>query len=133
MYYVYAAIFTPRKEGNGYLVQVPDIPGCLSDGDNLQDAMKMIKDALCGCLCVLEDNKISPNPSRSPKEIQLDSPDCFIAMVDADTTRFRMETDNKAIRKNVSIPAWLNTQAELAGINFSQVLQDALRDKLNVN
>jgi predicted RNase H-like HicB family nuclease len=129
MYYVYSAVFT--KVETGYTVEVPDVPGCVTDGGTLEEATRMIKDALGGCLCTLEDHDEQPVPSRTPSDFTL-SANQFAAMVDIDTDRYRAETDNRAVRKNVSIPAWLNSRAERAGVNFSQTLQDALKSQLHV-
>lgn len=129
MYYVYSALFT--KTENGYTVEIPDLTGCVTDGGTLEEATRMIKDALGGCLCTLEDHGEYPTASRLPSDFFL-SKDQFAAMVDVDTERYRAETDNRAVRKNVSIPAWLNSRAERAGVNFSQILQDALKSRLHV-
>ena len=130
MYYVYPALFKP-KHGGGFIVSIPDVPGCVTSGKTLNEAMKMAKDALCGCLCVLEDEKESSLPATSPNEINLVDGE-FVALIDADTTKYRAEHDNKSVRKNVSLPSWLNAKAEQAHINCSQVLQEALREKLGV-
>jgi predicted RNase H-like HicB family nuclease len=129
MYYVYSAVFT--KTEDGYTVEIPDVPGCVTDGETLEEATRMIKDAFGGCLCSLEDHGEHPVPSRVPSDFSLAS-NQFAAMVDIDTDRYRAETDNHAVRKNVSIPAWLNSRAERAGVNFSQTLQDALKSQLHV-
>lgn len=129
MYYVYSAVFT--KVEKGYAVEVPDVPGCVTDGSTLKEATRMIKDALGGCLCTLENHGEHPKPSQVPSDFSLTS-NQFAAMVDVDTDRYRAKTDNRAVRKNVSIPAWLNSRAERAGVNFSRTLQDALKSQLHV-
>lgn len=129
MYYVYTAVFTKGK--NGYTVEVPDVPGCVTDGQTLEEATRMVKDTLGGCICTLEDNNEQPSTSRIPSDFSL-SANQFAAVVDIDTDRYRAENDNRAVRKNVSIPSWLNSRAERAGVNFSQTLQDALKAQLHV-
>lgn len=131
MYYVYAVAFDPLEEG-GYLVTVPDVPGCVTQGKDIKEAMKMGKDALAGCLCSMEDHKAPISTSRKPNEIQKEKPNALVALIDIDTNRYRSETDNRAVRKNVSVPAWLNFKAEQAGVNFSQVLQDGLKQQLHL-
>lgn len=127
MRYVYTAIFEPREDG-GYLVNVPDVPGCVTSGKDLADSMDMARDALSGCLCSAEDHDFPIAPPRLPDAISV--PDgAFAALVDADTNQYRAETDNHRVRKNVSIPAWMELRAERAGISLSQVLQDALRKR----
>lgn len=130
MFYVYTAVFEPSPEG--YLVSVPDVPGCITEGADLPTATRSVKDALAGCLCSMEDHKVEIAPARRPDEIQAENPNAFLALVDVDTMRYRAETDNRAVRKIVSVPAWLNFQAEQAGINFSQVLQDGLKQQLHI-
>lgn len=130
MYYVYPALFKQNPNG-GYIVTVPDVAGCVTGGKTLEESMKMIKDALCGCLCVLEDENEPPKPATIPNKIDVGNNE-FVALVEADTIKYRSENDNKSVRKNVSLPAWLNSKAEQAHINCSQVLQEALRERLGI-
>ena len=130
MYYVYPAIFKPNSKG-GYTADIPDIPGCVTVGKTLEDSMKKIKNALCIRLCALEDEKIKPNPATKPADIILQD-GSFMALIDVDTKKYRSEHQNKAVRRNVSLPAWLNARAEQAHINVSQVLQEALRKRLKM-
>jgi hypothetical protein len=64
--------------------------------------------------------------------VAADAPGAFTALIEADTVRYRTETDNRSVRKNVSLPAWMNFKAEQANINCSQLLQDALRERLSL-
>ena len=131
MYYVYPALFKTNPNG-GYIVTVPDAPGCVTGGKTLKEALHMIKDALSVYMCSLEDHKdVKPNASNL-RDIIIDEPEAFTTLIEVDTARYRAETDNRSVRKNVSLPAWLNSQAEQAHINFSQVLQEALRERLNL-
>lgn len=128
MKYVYPAIFTPLPK-NEYDVRVPDLPGCITCGKDLADAIEMAEDAIAMWLCDAEDNKESiPAPS---KELIVEHPK-FINLIVADTNKYRYENDNRAVRKNLTIPSWLNSKAEKAGVNFSQILQDALKDQLGI-
>lgn len=126
MKYVYPAIFEP--EDGKYYVSVPDLSGCNTVGDSLQDAIEMARDAIEMWLCIAEDRKeIIPVPSNDLK--------CekgFVSFIDADTTQYRKMTDCKAVKKTLTLPSWLNAQAELAGVNFSQILQEALTEKLHM-
>lgn len=131
MYYVYPAVFK-LIEGSTYMVTVPDIPGCVTEGNSIADAMCMARDALAGCLCSMEDHRLAIPPSSDPKNIALTDGE-FLAMIDADTIRYRAETDGRAVRRNVSVPAWLCSQAESEGLSLSKVLQEALRERLNVS
>ncbi|WP_088185986.1 type II toxin-antitoxin system HicB family antitoxin [Desulfosporosinus sp. FKA] len=128
--YLYPAIFTLESKGN-YTVNFIDIQGCYTQGDNLQDAYDMAEDVLCLRLYDMEEsNEPIPSPSN-PADIVVEK-GSFVALVNVDTLEYRKLYDNKAVKKTLTIPSWLNAQAEKAGINFSQVLQTALKDQLNI-
>lgn len=126
--YVYPAIFT--KEDNGkYSVVFKDLEGCYTCGDTLEEAIYMAEDVLAFTLYSYEkDGKIIPAPSES---YELGSQE-FINYIRCDTEEYHRMNNNKAIKKTLSIPEWLNEKATAAGINFSQVLQEALKDKLGL-
>lgn len=128
MKYVYPAIFTPLPSGE-YDVRIPDLPGCITCGKELADAIEMAEDAIAMWLCDAEDNQESiPAPSE---KLTADYPK-FVNLVVADTDTYRRENNNRAVKKTLSIPSWLNAKAEKAGVNFSQILQDALKNHLEV-
>ena len=122
----YPACFYPYKEKKGgFTVEVPDLPGCVSEGDTLADAILMGTDAASGwVLDELEDGK--PAPAASPMENITPDPGGFVSMLVLDMDTYAEKYGEKAVRKNLTIPAWLNTFAENNHINFSQVLQDSL-------
>lgn len=126
---IYPACFYPCQDKKGaYTVTVPDLPGCVTEGDTLEQAIEMATDAASGwVLDELEDNNSVPKAS-SIKDIIPDSEDGFVNLLVLDMDAYAEKNGVKAIRKNLTIPAWLNTFAEKNGINFSQVLQDALLD-----
>ena len=128
MKYAYPAIFTPVGNGE-YDVKIPDLPGCRTCGENMADAIAMAEDAASMWLWDAE-NKCEPIPPVSDSVAV--SPPQFVSLVLADTDEYRRKYDSKAVKKTLSIPSWLNSQAEQAGINFSQVLQDALKKTLGV-
>lgn len=123
MRYTYTAVITP---GDGkFYARVPDITGCATTGKGIEDAVAQITDALSGCLVVWEDQGLSiPSPTPQP-DIPHDASD-ILTLVSVDTIAYRAQTDTRAVRKNVSIPAWMAVMAEQRGINCSKVLQDAL-------
>ena len=129
MKYAYGAVFTPLEDG-GFDVKVPDLPGCRTCGDDLADAIFMAEDAVAMWLWDAE-NKEEPIPAANPLPA-VSSPQ-FANYVLADTDEYRRKNDNRAVKKTLSLPSWLNSQAERAGVNFSQVLQDALKERLNVS
>ncbi|MBO4496789.1 MAG: type II toxin-antitoxin system HicB family antitoxin [Lachnospiraceae bacterium] len=129
MKYIYPAVFSP--EDPGYSVEFPDLPGCCTCGDSLEESLSMAKDALSLFLVELEDEKQDiPEPS-SIKSLSLEG-NRFASLINVDTTIYRQTLSNVAVKKTLSIPQWLNQAAIANGINFSQVLQDALKQKLNM-
>lgn len=122
----YPACFYPDEEKEGaYAVVVPDLPGCVSGGDTLADAILMGTDAASGwVLDELEDG--NPAPKASSLESIVPESGGFVSMLVLDMDAYAEQYGKKAVRKNLTIPAWLNTFAENSHINFSQVLQDSL-------
>lgn len=129
MKYAYPAIFTPAAEG-GFDVKVPDLPGCRTCGNDLADAIFMAEDAVSMWLWDAENcNESIPTPSPA---LQAETP-AFVSYVYADTDEYRRKNDSRAVKKTLSIPSWLNDRAMQAGVNFSQILQDALKERLNIS
>lgn len=127
---VYPAIFTPCIERKGYTVVVPDLPGCVTEGQDLLDAIEMGVDAASGwILGELEDGNNIPAPTLRKEDIKLEEADSFISMLVLDIDAYAEKYGEKTVRKNISIPAWLNTYGEKNNINFSRVLQEALLKK----
>jgi predicted RNase H-like HicB family nuclease len=126
MKYVYPAIFVLNDDGT-YTVTFPDLPGCITEGQSLTDAIDMAEDAAATWLWVAENEK-SNIPIASPIP-EVTRPD-IASYVKINTSAFRQQMDSRAVKKTLTIPAWLNTQAKQARINFSGVLQDALKEQL---
>lgn len=127
--YAYPAVFHPNEDDGSITVTVPDLPGCITEGKDLADAIFMAEDAVSMWLWDAENcNEAIPAASELPP---VEAPQ-FINYVYADTDEYRRKYDSRAIKKTLSIPNWLNTLAEQAGVNFSQVLQDALKEKLHI-
>lgn len=131
----YPVIFTQTKEN--VLVEVPDLD-ILTEGIDMVDAIDMARDAIGIHGIALEDRGLEI-PSRSDLE-KIDvkkgtfakDGKGYISLVDIDFTEYRRKTDNKAVRRNVTLPNWLNQRAESSGINVSKVLQNALMDELRI-
>ena len=123
---IYPAVFYPYTDGSGGdVVEFPDLPGCVTGGDNLEEALEMAVDAASGwVLGELEDGNLVPNASKyeSVKPEEGGQVNMILLDIDAYAERY----GEKAVRKNVTIPAWLNTYAEKQKLNFSQILQEAL-------
>ena len=122
----YPAIFHP--EDIGYSVSVPDIEGCFSEGDTLEEALDMITDAIGLCL---EDCHNHFPPASDPANIKTTGKD-FMCLVPFDMLDYKKKHDSKAVKKTLTIPSWLNTLAEENHIRFSETLQDAVKEKLNI-
>lgn len=129
--YFYPAVFT-KEDNNLISVNFPDIPGCFTSGEGLEDAYAMAQDVLCLMLYDMEEEKKKiPAPSDISK-LKTERNE-FVAIISCDTLEYRKFFDNKAVKKTLSIPSWLNIEAEREGINFSAILQDALKQRLNIN
>lgn len=127
--YFYPAVFHP--EDIGYSVTVPDLEGCVSEGDSLEEAYSMISEAIGLCVTdLLEQGKPAPIAS-SLKDIKT-AKDDFSTLIEFDMTAYLRRHDNKAVKKTLTIPSWLNALAEEKHLNFSSVLQDALKNQLNI-
>lgn len=111
MKYIYTAIFVPNEDVTKYYCRVPDLPGCITTGDNIDDAIEMITDAASGWLVVAEDEG-NDIPAATP-QCDLDIPyNATCSIIRIDTFAYRAATDTKAVHKNVSLPAWMANLAE---------------------
>ena len=125
----YPAVMHPEEEG-GYSVWLHDISGCVSQGETLAEAVENIKDAL-GLYYedAAEGKSTLPAPS-APNRVELEEGE-FLAVVEFSPSEYLKTKSTKAVKKTLSIPAWLNSMAEAQQINFSAVLQSALVERLN--
>ena len=123
---IYPAVFYPFSDGSGgYVVEFPDLPGCVTEGKNLEDAFENATDAASGwVLDELEEGNVVPKSSDYDSVERREGGQVSMVLLDMDAYAERY--GEKAVRKNVTIPAWLNSYAEKQKINFSQVLQEAL-------
>lgn len=116
------------KDGDGYFVTIPDF-NINTEGDSLENAVKMAKDAIgINGIQLEDDEKELPQPFSCEIEKQVGDK---VALIDVDFVEYRKKHDNRTVRKNCTIPYYLNVEAEKAGINFSRLLQEALKQKLN--
>lgn len=130
-------------ENNSYSVIFPDLNWLATQGDTFEEAMEMAVDCLAGYLhtCQMDGDSI-PKPSKLTdidpqaiaKEIDPDAPMCeaFVNMVSVDVALYAKAHFEKSVKKTLTIPAWLNAAALEQNINFSQVLQDALKYQLHI-
>ena len=131
MRYAYPAIFTPEEDG-GFSVNFPDLEGCYTCGDDMPDALMMAEDVLALVLYGYEaDGKVIPEPS-SISDLDLSAGE-FANYIPCDTMEYRKRFNNKAVKKTLTIPEWLNEAAQENNVNFSLVLQEALKEKLKIS
>lgn len=125
---VYPAVFYPCETNPGFTVVVPDLPGCVSEGDSLTNAIAMGEDAASGwILGELEDgNEIPPASHITDVHPDPEIGDGFVSLLSLNMNAYAAKYGRKTIRKNLTLPAWLNTFAETERLNVSRVLQDAL-------
>lgn len=136
---VYPVIFTQLEDKkHTVLIEVPDLE-ILTEGFGMPNAIEMARDAIGLKVITMEDQKEKiPNP-RMIKEIDAlqgtfaQEGESWVSMVDVDFAEYRRRMDNKTVRRNVTLPNWLNQEAEKAHINVSGVLQEALMLKLGVH
>ena len=122
--YVYPAVFT--EEDCGYSINFPDLENCFTSAETLGEGIRMANDVLCLTLYEMEQaGQPIPAPS-SIRDIRVNDHE-FVNLIACDTVEYRKFFDNRAVKKTLSIPSWLNDMAEKAGMNFSQVLQEALK------
>ena len=135
----YVAFLTPTHDNKDtYLIEVPDLE-ILTEGYGIEDAIYMARDAIGmnGIYREDEGNDI-PEPTSmddidASKSTHLDVGTPIVTLVDIDFTEYRKKVDNKSVRRNVTIPNWLNQKAEDENLNVSRVLQEALMERLNVS
>lgn len=121
----YPAIFHPEE--TGFSVSIPDIAGCFTQGDTLNEAINMAQSVIG---LMLEDTAVPPAAS-DPRSLALDAGD-FTVMVPFNMLEYKKANRTQSVKKTLSLPYWLNEAAENAHINFSGVLQEALKAKLNI-
>ena len=125
----YPAVF--HKENVGYWVEFPDLPGCFTQGDTLEESFRMAIDALVLYLDKNDElfDRIIPQPSPADTVIS-NYPDERVMLVPVDSLEYARQYKTKAVKKTLSIPEWLNDLAMKENISFSSVLQEALIEKL---
>lgn len=136
---VYPVIFTPlNDEKDTVLIEVPDWK-ILTEGYGVADAVYMARDAIgLKGIGYEDDGREIPeggalNSIDVSKGTFAEDGDSYVSLVDIDFVEYRRKVDNKTVRRNVTLPNWLNQEAEKAHLNVSRVLQEALMVKLNVS
>ncbi len=124
---LYPAVFTPfdDQDGKGFVVEVPDLPGCVTQGDNLIEAIEMGIDAASGWILVeVEEGNQFPAASMLN---DLDVPEgSFASLLILDMTAYAEKYGSKSVRRNITIPAWLDTYIQKNKLSLSKIVQDSL-------
>lgn len=129
--YVYPAVFTEEEDG-GYSISFPDIPSCYTQGEDMIDGMDAANDVLCLRLYDMEKNGEDIPKASDARSIAIGD-NQFVTLISCDTIEYRKFYEKKAVKKTLTIPSWLNEMAESQHINFSAVLQEALKERLHVS
>lgn len=127
-----------KQSGDEFLVYIPDLDG-YTEGADLADAIEMARDYI-GLACMGQENDL-PEASTYKEAVKkakknndiFDYSDGLQTMVDVDLAEYRRQYDNRAVRKNCTVPYWMTVKADEAGLNYSRVLQDAIANILNLN
>lgn len=127
----YPAIFHKAEEG-GFWISFPDLPECFSQGENMEQAYEMAVEALGLALTSREQEKQPIPVASDPSALTVES-GSFLVVVGFDMLAYKKRTNSRAVKKTLSIPEWLNEEAIAMGINFSQVLQEALLAKIQAH
>lgn len=128
--YVYPAVFTHEAEG-GYSINFPDLKNCFTSAPTLEEGIEMAADVLCLTLYGMEEDGVTPPAPSDVRNIHTEE-DELTTLIRCDTIEYRKFFDNKAVKKTLTIPSWLNTMAEKQGVNFSMILQNALKTELHI-
>lgn len=125
---VYPVVFTKLEDG-GYMAYVPDLQ-INTQGEDLPEAISMARDAigLVG-IDMEDDGKPFPAPSNNVEH----PADAIVSLVDVDLLAYRRANERKTVRRNVTLPSWLNAAANEAGLNVSAILQAALKQWLDIS
>lgn len=128
----YQGVFEPT-DGNGFSVYFPDLPGCTSYGDTLSEAQKNAQDALGLHLYGMEqDGDPVPAPSATPEVDPETAAGYFVCPVTVFPSLVRDELDNRRVKTNVTIPAWVRELAQERGLNCSKLLEEAILDTVGI-
>lgn len=126
----YPAVFHRAEEG-GFWVSFPDFPECFTEGDDMTRAYEMAVEAMgLALVSRKEEGEEIPSPTEIDK---VDVEEGTLAIIEFDMLEYQKKHNPRAVKKTLSIPEWLNEEATAMGVNFSQVLQEALLSKLGIN
>lgn len=133
---IYPVVFTQTKdEKDTYLISIPDLNG-MTEGYGLSDAIKMAKDYIGNALYLKNDDELSSGSDISKIDVSksefAEYGVSFVSLVDVDIEQFRRTLKSKTVRRNITLPEWLDEMATKAKINVSAIVQNALKAELNI-
>ncbi|HEY3418567.1 MAG TPA: type II toxin-antitoxin system HicB family antitoxin [Armatimonadota bacterium] len=128
--YIFPAIFTYNDDA--ITVEFPDLPGCVTFGDTAEEAFAMAQDALEGYLSILEEDH-EEIPAPAPVNELHPTSNQAIVLIRANMLLTRQERESQAVKTTVTMPKWLKQLADQQHVNFSQVLQAALKKVLGLS
>lgn len=129
MKYIYPAIIT--QEEDGVLAYFPDIEGTNTDGATIEEALNNAEDVLNLMLMTMEDESMEIKKPTAISDLEVPT-GATVSLVRADTLAYRRKVDTKAVRKSVSVPAWMDSLVKKNNLNLSNLLQNAIRKELNL-
>ena len=130
-HYVFPALFESEEGVSGYTVTFPDLPGCITEGDTIEEALMMAREALALHLYGMEEDG-DEIPHASDPVVLPHVADGFYTLIEVRTGLIRDKQLNRSVTKNVTLPRWLEIEATKSQLNFSHVLQHALKQELGI-
>jgi len=131
MRYSFPAIFEPDEEAGGYCVYFPDLENVCTQGDDFKEAMDMAEDALCLMLYDMEKNGTDIPAASKPGDVKA-KPNDIVNLVACDTQFYKNYYEGKSVKINATIPLWLKEAGEKRHVNFSQILQNGVKEYLQL-
>lgn len=129
---VYPAIFHKTDDKVSYFVEIPDLD-VMTQGTSLENAIEMARERICIAVIELQKSGAAIPSASEIGNIKTDDKSAIVSLVDANIDAYKRRMESRCIRKNCTIPIWLNEEAEKAGINFSNVLQQGLKTALGID
>lgn len=127
--FFYPALFHKEDDG-GFWVSFPDIPECLTQGTDMSQAYEMAVDALG--LALADRMKENNVPVPTSIDFLVIAENSYPVIIEFDLLEYKKKHSSRAVKKTLTIPEWLNDEATKKGINFSAVLQEALKAQLGI-
>lgn len=129
---VYAAVFHKTEDKVPYFVEIPDL-NAMTQGTSLENAIEMARERICISVIELQKKGEAVPPASDIGKVATDDKSAIISLVDADVDAYKRRMESRCIRKNCTVPIWLNDEAEKAGVNFSNALQQGLKEALGID